>query len=63
MAEIEIPKDTRLLLIPDDVLEALTAIEPEFSFLDELIAHFATHTLGPVVISGPKDLLDQIRVI
>lgn len=47
-----------LILIPDHVAEGLGGDQ----FLEQLFNAFAAYD-GPVVLRGPKELLDQIRAV
>lgn len=58
MSEIEIPEGKNLILIPDDVLERLGGGDFINSLMDAMAA-----IEWPVVVTGPKELLDQIRTL
>lgn len=58
MSEIEIPEGKTLILIPDDVMHGLGG--------HEFVADLSNALAGvewPVIVCGPKELLDQIRTL
>jgi hypothetical protein len=58
MTELEIPEGKSLVLIPDHVMEALGG----FDFIESL-SNAVAGVEWPVIIAGPKELLDQIRML